>query len=48
MYEDDEIEYAEAKLPKEAFIAEQLLIDETEDDAKENPIEDDEQSEKSC
>lgn len=46
MYEDDEIEYAEAEFPEKTLIAEQLLIDETEDDAKENPIEDDEQSER--
>lgn len=46
MYEDDEIEYMEAEFPEKALIAEQLLIDETEADAKENPIEDDEQSEK--
>lgn len=42
MYEDEEIEYTEAKLPKEAFIAEQLLIGEIEAEAKENPIEDNE------
>lgn len=42
MYEDEEIEYVEAELPKEALIAEQLLISEIEADAKEKPIEDDE------
>lgn len=42
MYEDEEIEYTETELPKEALIAEQLLISEIEADAKENPIEDDE------
>lgn len=42
MYEDEEIEYIEAELPKEALIAEQLLIGEIEADAKEKPIEDDE------
>lgn len=42
MYEDEEIEYIEAELPKEVLIAEQLLIGEIEADAKENPIEDDE------
>ncbi len=46
MYEDDEIEYIEAEFPEKALISEQLLIDETEADAKENPIEDDEQSER--
>lgn len=46
MYEDDEIEYAEAEFPEKALIAEQLLIDETEAEAKENPIEDDDQSER--
>ncbi len=45
MYEE-EIDYIEAELPEEALISEQLLIDETEADAKENPIEDDEQSER--
>ena len=42
MYEDEEIEYVEAELPKEALIAEQLLISEIEAEAKEKPIEDDE------
>lgn len=42
MYEDEEIEYTETELPKEALIAEQLLISEIEADAKEKPIEDDE------
>lgn len=42
MYGDEEIEYIEAELPKEALIAEQFLIGEIEADAKENPIEDDE------
>jgi len=42
MYEDEEIDYVEAELPEEALIAEQLLIGEIEADAKENPIEDDE------
>lgn len=42
MYEDEEFEYIEAELPKEALIAEQLLISEIEADAKENSIEDDE------
>lgn len=42
MYEDEEFEYIETELPKEALIAEQLLIGEIEADAKENPIEDDE------
>lgn len=42
MYEDDEIEYMEAEFPEKTLIAEQLLIDETEADSKENPIEDDE------
>lgn len=42
MYEDAEIEYAEAEFPEKALIAEQLLIDETEADANEKPIEDDE------
>lgn len=46
MYDDEEFEYIEAELPKETIIAEQLLIEETEADAKENPIEDDEQSER--
>lgn len=45
MYEDDEIEYAEAEFPEKTLISEQLLIDETEAEVKENPIEDDEQSE---
>ena len=43
---DDEIEYIEAEFPEKTIIAEQLLIDETEADAKENPPEDDEQSER--
>lgn len=42
MYENEEIEYTETELPKEALIAEQLLISEIEADAKEKPIEDDE------
>ena len=42
MYEDEEIEYVEAELPKEALISEQLLISEIEAEAKEKPIEDDE------
>ncbi len=42
MYIDDEIEYTEAEFPKEMLIAEQLFVGETEADAKENPIEDDE------
>lgn len=42
MYEDDEIEYAEAEFPEKALIVEQLSIDETEAEAKESPIEDDE------
>lgn len=42
MYEDDEIEYTEAGFPEKSLISEQLLIDETEAEAKENPIEDDE------
>ena len=42
MYEDYEIEYTEAEFPEKTLIAEQLSIDETEADAKENPIEDDE------
>lgn len=42
MYEDDEIEYTEAEFPEKSLISEQLLIDETEAEAKENPIEDDE------
>lgn len=46
MYEDDEIEYTKAEFPEKTLIAEQLLIDETEAEAKENPIEDDEQSER--
>lgn len=46
MFEYDEIEYAEAELPEKVLISEQILIDETEADAKENPIEDDEQSER--
>ena len=46
MYEDDEIEYIEAEFPEKTIIAEQLFVGETEADAKENPIEDDEQSEK--
>ncbi len=46
MYEDDEIEYAEAEFPEKALISEQLLIDEMEADVKKNPIEDDEQSER--
>ena len=47
MYEDEEIEYVEAELPKEALIAEQLLIREIEADAKEKPIDDEnEQSER--
>ncbi|MDE5859584.1 MAG: hypothetical protein K2H23_04270 [Oscillospiraceae bacterium] len=45
MYEDEEIEYVEAELPKEALIAEQLLISEIEADAKEKPIEDDDEDE---
>ena len=43
MYEDEEIEYVEAELPKEALIAEQLLISEIEAEAKEKPIEDDDE-----
>ncbi len=46
MYEYDEIEYTEAEFPEKTLIAEQLSIDETEAEAKENPIEDDEQSER--
>lgn len=46
MYEDDEIEYIEAEFPEKTIIAEQLFVGETEADAKENPIEDDEQSER--
>lgn len=46
MYEDDEIEYTEAEFPEKSLISEQLLIDETEAEAKENPIEDDDQSER--
>lgn len=42
MYIDEENEQIEAELPEEALIAEQLLIVEIEADAKENPIEDDE------
>lgn len=45
MYEDEEIEYVEAELPEEVqrqFVTEQLLIGEIEADAKEKPIEDDE------
>lgn len=42
MFEDEEIEYTEAELPEKALIAEQLLIGEIEADAKEHPIEDDE------
>ncbi len=42
MYIDDEIEYTEAEFPEKSLISEQLLIDETEAEAKENPIEDDE------
>ena len=45
MYENDEIEL-EAEFPKEMLIAEQLFVGEIEADAKENPIEDDEQSER--
>lgn len=43
MYEDEEIEYTETELPKEALIAEQLLISEIEAYAKEKPIEDDDE-----
>ena len=47
MYEDEEIEYVETELPKEALIAEQLLISEIEAEAKEKPIDDEnEQSER--
>lgn len=46
MYEYDEIEYAEAEFPEKALIAEQLFVSETEADAKENPIEDNDQSER--
>lgn len=46
MYEDYEIEYTEAEFPEKTLISEQLLIDETEADVKENPIEDDDQSER--
>lgn len=46
MYEDDEIEYTEAEFPEKALIAEQLFVGETEADAKENLLEDDEQSER--
>lgn len=46
MYEDDEIEYMEAGFPEKSLISEQLLIDETEAETKENPIEDDDQSER--
>jgi len=49
MYEDEEIEYTEAELPEEVqrrLVTEQLLISEIEADVKENPIEDDEQSER--
>ena len=47
MYEDEEIEYTETELPKEALIAEQLLISEIEAEAKEKPIDDEnEQSER--
>lgn len=46
MYEDEEIEYTEAEFPEKTLIAEQLSIDETEAEAKENPIEDDDQSER--
>lgn len=46
MYEDDEIEYIEAEFPEKTIIVEQLFVGETEADAKENPIEDDEQSER--
>lgn len=45
MYGDEEIEYVEAELPEEVqrqFVTEQLLIGEIEADAKEKPIEDDE------
>lgn len=45
MYEDEEIEYIEAELPEKVqrqFVTEQLLIGEIEADAKEKPIEDDE------
>lgn len=42
MYEDEEFEYIETELPSKALIAEQLLIGEIEADAKEKPIEDDE------
>ena len=50
MYEDEEIEYVEAELPEEVqrqFVTEQLLIGEIEADAKEKPIDDEnEQSER--
>lgn len=42
MYEDEEIEYIEAGLSKETLIGEQLFIGEIEAEAKEKPIEDDE------
>lgn len=42
MYIDEENEQIEAELSDEVLIAEQLLIGEIEADAKENPIEDDE------
>lgn len=45
MYENDEIEL-EAEFPKEMLIAEQLFVGEIEADAKENLLEDDEQSER--
>lgn len=46
MYEYDEIECAEAEFPEKALIAEQLFVGEAEADARENPIEDYEQSER--
>ncbi len=49
MYIDEENEQIEAELPEEALIAEQLFVGEAEANAKEHPIEDDEdkQSERS-
>ena len=50
MYEDEEIEYVETELPEEVqrqFVTEQLLIGEIEAEAKEKPIDDeDEQPER--
>ena len=48
MYEDEEIEYISAELPEEIqrqAAIEQLAISEIESDAKENPIEDDDENE---